>query len=379
MAKLEAYLQLANTIRNNRAATADALRQSKIDEREEKRLKMSEWEHEQKVKQASLQEDAAARLDKMDPNAGALFRAGSPDIAKSLLTQKSDDSKYKKKFEEYQLTTLMTNEANREFEQMQKEINDDLAAGRIESAKKRKEQFAVHYQAKSDMIKNKIASLDELAGQARAMQLAEKADAIFKNMSPEKIDIAGETVNKKISSENSVSSKWIEQLEGTKEIAGVSVDLSGIPDKQSIYRAATAIVHGGKAPQQMVTDLLNIEDPKELQSIAGSEDAPIEIKQLAGTLYKARVATEMFAPGALEDSTKVSNPTHRKEGGFTFDTGSTRTAKIGKIKSAYQVIQKAKEMQAKGKMLPASMQKQLEQARKLVKDSSKDEIELAKR
>ena len=372
MAFGERIIQLGQVIGNQRTQQAEALRKQRQEERDEERLSFTRTEHEEKQKKSELESAYASQLEKIDPTAALALRAGHAGDIKSLLAIKRDQlnkDKYQKRYEEFSLVTSMKKDAQATLAGMQKEIAKAKFEGQHENALELMEQYNVYQDTIKDMIANKIATLDQQLGWERAEHLKNESEQLFAQYPKERMELATQAMNRKIASESGFASKWTKELDEIKEVAGVTVDLTGIPDSHNIYRMATAMVNSGKYTPQYVAQFIRIENPDDLKEALNSGDLPEEAQHLAGSLYKRLVGMEIIAPGVLGTGKEESSLWDRMTTPRGMNKGKLKRAqRVGAIKNAYKVLAKAKAIQDSGRELSEKQRKEIEDAKQVIKN-----------
>ena len=245
---------------------------------------------------AGLEEDFASRMDKIDPDYGAAIRAGKTSALGSIASikkQKTEKERYSKSYQEFNLLSGMMKTLNQQQQQYNQQMGEAIQSGDKQKINESKQLFNAMSE-NAEKMKNLIASKDVLMGADRLENFHNKISEVMSNLGPEKVEMVSAATNgvasKKLNSDINY------ELENTKELYGVDLNLSGIPAPEDIYRYQHVIEQKGAASAAQIGLINSIDDKDQLYETANDESVPKELRVLAGARAKQLESVDKFMP-----------------------------------------------------------------------------------
>lgn len=349
-------------------------------------------------KKAQALESYATTWDKVDPQIASSIRADRTDIAAITGYRKEKEegkTKFQKTFEEFSLSNSMTKEIQNQLSLENQKVQKAYESGDENVINQAKQNYAAKYEILGEKAKTIVVSLDKDLQFSAATQMMSNVEKKLKDLSPEKVSLMDETF-KDIMNKSKMNPKMIKEMEDLKSQYGVDVDISGIPDSQSVYKIAVSGIGKNTISKEMVNMIMNSTNADELISSVNSDALSKDAKILAGAVAKQLMAIDRFAPalkeqfkgksmsellavsteemgGTLGERVKnVASEEMRARGAFKKEglfSGIRSTMQEKEVKSAYKLIKEFNAKKSKGEKIDPSLASRVKEAKKIVSES----------
>lgn len=156
-------------------------------------------------------------------------------------------------------------------------------------------QYNAIYDA-TEGVKGKIEIIGTKLQSSSVMTMQQKLQEKLADMHPDKVSLMSETLNGVIEKKMGGSREMMQKLEEAKDMYGLDIDLSGIPDYNSVSKFAWRGIMQKELDEESVDAILASDDPDDLLEIANDKNRPESQRVLAMAAAKSLTAVNHFMP-----------------------------------------------------------------------------------